>query len=143
MTIVVAPSALSDVSCDTPGICANCRSNGAATEVAIVSALAPCHVALTWIVGKSTCGSGATGRNGNDAMPTNAIAAISKVVATGRRMNGSEIFMRRSRFRRWRDGDGRVVLQLVLPAGHDPIAVVEARRDDGELAGAEPDLDRP
>jgi hypothetical protein len=41
MTIVVAPSALKEVSWLTPGICANCRSSGAATEEAMVSALAP------------------------------------------------------------------------------------------------------
>ena len=44
------------------------------------------------MVGKSTCGSGATGKNGNETMPTKANAAIISVVATGRRMNGSEIF---------------------------------------------------
>ena len=47
MTIVMAPSALSDVNWLTPGICANCRSSGAATDVAMVSALAPCQVAVT------------------------------------------------------------------------------------------------
>ena len=47
MTIVVAPSALNDVSWVTPGICANCRSSGAATEEAMVSALAPWKVAVT------------------------------------------------------------------------------------------------
>ena len=41
MTIVVAPSALSEVIWVTPGICPNCRSSGAATEDAMVSALAP------------------------------------------------------------------------------------------------------
>src|SRR5262249_31372823 len=44
MTIVVAPSALVDVSWVTPGICAGCRSSGAATEEAIVSALAPLEI---------------------------------------------------------------------------------------------------
>ena len=56
MTIVVAPSALNEVSWVTPGICANCRSSGAATDEAMVSALAPWKLAVTWIVGKSTCG---------------------------------------------------------------------------------------
>jgi len=55
---------LSEVSCVMPGIWANCRSSGAATEVAMVSALAPWKFAETCIVGKSICGSGATGRNG-------------------------------------------------------------------------------
>ena len=74
----------------------------------MVSALAPASVAVTWMVGKSTCGSGATGRNGNATMPTNASAAISSEVATGRRMNGSEMFTSRSPVRggrRRRDGD--------------------------------------
>src|ERR1700722_806026 len=45
------------------------------------------------MVGKSTCGSGATGRNGTATSPTNPIAAIRSDVATGRWMNGSEIFI--------------------------------------------------
>ena len=47
MTIVVAPSALNEVSWLTPGICANCRSSGAATDEAMVSALAPWKLAVT------------------------------------------------------------------------------------------------
>ena len=39
--IAVAPSELVEVICDTPGICANCRSSGCATEEAIVSGEAP------------------------------------------------------------------------------------------------------
>ena len=64
ITIVVAPSVLVDVISVTPAICPNWRSSGAATDDAIVSALAPWKVACTWMVGKSTCGSGATERNG-------------------------------------------------------------------------------
>ena len=45
------------------------------------------------MVGKSTCGRGATGKNGKATSPTNAIAAINDEVATGRSMKGSEIFM--------------------------------------------------
>jgi len=37
------------------------RSSGAATEVAMVSGLAPGMFAVTRITGKSTCGNGATG----------------------------------------------------------------------------------
>src|SRR5262249_27637647 len=92
MTTCVAPSVLSDVSWLTPAICPSCRSSGAATDDAIVSALAPASVAVTWTVGKSTCGSGATGRNGNATMPTNATAPMSRQVATGRRMKGSDRF---------------------------------------------------
>jgi hypothetical protein len=50
-------------------------------------------LAVTWMVGKSICGSEATGKKGKAAMPTKATAAISKDVATGRRMNGSETFI--------------------------------------------------
>ena len=62
MTICDTPSELSDVIWVTPGIWPNWRSSGAATEDAMVSALAPASVAVTCTVGKSTCGSGATGR---------------------------------------------------------------------------------
>ena len=48
----------------TPGIWAICRSSGCATDEAIVSGEAPGREALTTIVGKSICGSGATGSNG-------------------------------------------------------------------------------
>ena len=40
-----------------------------ATDEAMVSGLAPGRVAETWIVGKSTCGRGATGRNGISREP--------------------------------------------------------------------------
>ncbi len=100
MTMVVEPSELVDVICVMPAIWPNCCSSGAATEVAMVSALAPAQVVVIWMVGKSTCGSGATGRNGNDTMPTKASAAINSVVATGRRMNGSEMLTSRPRWSR-------------------------------------------
>ena len=58
------PSELVDVICATPGICANCRSSGCATDEAMVSGLPPGSEAETWMVGKSTCGSGATGSRG-------------------------------------------------------------------------------
>ena len=92
MTIVVAPSVDCEVIWVMPGTWPNWRSSAAATEVAMVSALAPEKVACTWMVGKSICGSGATGRNGKAAIPTKASAAISSEVAIGRRMNGSEMF---------------------------------------------------
>ena len=91
MTIVVAPSALSEVSWLTPGS-ARTAAQRAATDDAMVSALAPWKLAVTWMVGKSTCGNGATGRNGKETRPTKASAVISSVVATGRRMNGSREF---------------------------------------------------
>ena len=54
-------SELVEVSSVTPAIKANCRSSGAVTLAAMVSALAPGSVVETWMVGKSTCGSGAIG----------------------------------------------------------------------------------
>ena len=47
-----------------PGICASWRSSGCATDEAMVSGLPPGREAETWMVGKSTCGSGATGNSG-------------------------------------------------------------------------------
>src|SRR5208337_4316609 len=88
--IAVAPSELVDVIWETPGIWAICRSSGWATEAAIVSGEAPGNVAETVIVGKSTCGSGATGSDGNATRPTSRIATISSVVATGRWIKGAE-----------------------------------------------------
>ena len=41
MVIAVEPSALVEVICATPGICANCVSSGCATAEAMVSGLAP------------------------------------------------------------------------------------------------------
>ncbi len=52
----LVPRKLVEVSCATPGIWANCRSSGWATEEAMVSGLAPGRLALTLIVGKSTAG---------------------------------------------------------------------------------------
>ena len=43
------------------GICPNCRSSGAVTSDAVVSGLAPGSCVVTWMVGKSTCGSADTG----------------------------------------------------------------------------------
>jgi hypothetical protein len=54
------PCALVDVICARPAISENWRSSGCATFDAIVSGLAPGRLAVTWMVGKSTCGSEAT-----------------------------------------------------------------------------------
>ena len=91
-TTSLTPSVLSDVNWVMPEIWENWRSSGAATDAAMVSALAPARNAVTWTVGKSICGKEATGRNGNAVSPTNAMAAVSSEVATGRWMNGSEMF---------------------------------------------------
>jgi len=66
------------------------EARGVATEVAIVSGLAPGKFANTLIVGKSTWGSGATGRNRKATAPASRIASEMSEVATGRRMNGAE-----------------------------------------------------
>ncbi len=57
------PSVLMEVSSATPEIWARRRSNGAASEEATVAGSAPGSDALTEIIGKSTRGIGATGRN--------------------------------------------------------------------------------
>src|ERR1700756_908156 len=57
----------------------------------MISGLAPGRVADTLIVGKSTCGKGAVGNCKNATMPAKATAAVSNVVAIGRRINGAEM----------------------------------------------------
>jgi hypothetical protein len=47
----VSPSALADVMLSRPAMVENCRSNGVATEEAIVSGLAPGRLAVTEMVG--------------------------------------------------------------------------------------------
>jgi hypothetical protein len=73
----------------------NCRSKGVATADAMVSGLAPGKFAPTEIVGKSTCGNGATGKKRNATMPESKIASVISEVATGRRMKGTEKFEER------------------------------------------------
>jgi len=51
---------------------------------AMMSALAPGRLALTEMVGKSTCGSGDTGSTEKPTAPAMATATVSSVVATGR-----------------------------------------------------------
>ena len=59
--IEVLPSPLHDVMATRPGMAANCSSSGVATDVAMVSGLAPGRLAKTVMVGKSTSGRAATG----------------------------------------------------------------------------------
>ena len=61
--MLVEPSVLEEVISVTPAMRPNCRSRGVATEEAMVSGLAPGREEETWMVGNSTWGSGATGRN--------------------------------------------------------------------------------
>jgi sugar/nucleoside kinase (ribokinase family) len=58
---LVTPSAFSELIESSPSMAESSRSSGVATEVAIVSALAPGSCALIWMVGKSTSGRAATG----------------------------------------------------------------------------------
>jgi hypothetical protein len=88
--IPVFPSVELEVIWVTPEIRPNWRSSGVATEEAIVSGLAPGKEAPTPIVGRSTCGRGATGKNRNAITPDRNIAKVISEVATGLRMNGAE-----------------------------------------------------
>jgi hypothetical protein len=60
-TIEVLPSDDVEVIAVTPAMVANWRSRMEATEAAMVSGLAPGSWAVTWMVGKSTRGTAATG----------------------------------------------------------------------------------
>src|SRR5262245_59437557 len=91
--IVVAPTALADVISETPAMRLNCRSSGVAIDDATISGVAPGRPALTEMVGKSTCGSGETGRPVYATAPANAMAMERSVVATGRWMKMDEGFM--------------------------------------------------
>ena len=55
------PTVLCEVISVTSAMTPRWRSSGVATVVAIVSGLAPGICACTTMVGKSTCGNGATG----------------------------------------------------------------------------------
>src|ERR1700761_167618 len=89
---LVLPSELDEVISVTPAICPNWRSSGVATEEAMICALAPGRLPETEIVGKSTWGKGETGSTLKAIPPAMAMATVSRVVATGRRMKGAEMF---------------------------------------------------
>src|SRR6185503_2448578 len=93
IVMLVEPSWLVDVIWFTPAMRPNCRSSGVATDDAIVSGLAPGNPALTLITGYSTWGIGATGRRKYARIPAIKSPIASNDVATGRRMNGAEMFM--------------------------------------------------
>ncbi len=84
------PTVDDDVISVTSAIWPRWRSSGVATVVATTSGLAPGSCACTEMVGKSTCGSGDTGSWKNATAPDAAIPKVSRMVATGRRMNGVE-----------------------------------------------------
>src|SRR5260370_31331937 len=58
----------------------------------MISVPAPGRLAVTEIVGKATGGNGETGSTWNAIAPAMATATVSSVVATGRWMNGAEMF---------------------------------------------------
>src|SRR5665213_357356 len=89
----VDPTEEEEVISVTSAICPRWRSSGLATVVATSCGLAPGSVALTEIVGKSTCGNGETGSLKNATAPAAASPNVSKVVATGRRMKGVDRLM--------------------------------------------------
>src|ERR1039458_7425381 len=91
--MLVDPSELDEVISVTEEMRANWRSRGVATDEAMVSGLAPGNEAPTLIVGKSTCGNGATGRSRKATAPARAMAIVRRVVAIGLRMNGPEILI--------------------------------------------------
>ena len=91
--MLVLPRLLTEVISVTPAIRPNWRSRGAATEVDMVSGSAPGREAETEMVGKSTWGSGDTGRRRKAMMPASRSPTVRSVVATGRRMNVAEMFM--------------------------------------------------
>src|SRR5208337_447014 len=93
---LVVPRLLDDVISVIPAILPNWRSSGVATDEAMISGLAPGKLAPTEIVGKSICGSGDTGNSRKATAPAKAMAAVSRVVATGRRINGEERLIRNS-----------------------------------------------
>src|SRR5277367_1607864 len=91
--MLVEPRPLEEVIWVIPAMRPNCRSSGVATAEAIVSGLAPGKLAPTPIVGKSTCGKGATGSKRNATAPERKMAMVMRVVATGRRTKGAEKFV--------------------------------------------------
>src|SRR5205809_6619029 len=94
MVIVVMPSDDDEVSELMPAMVESWRSIGAATDAAMVSALAPGSVAVMAMVGKSTAGSAATESSRYANTPNTMSDAVTSVVSTGRRMQVSERVMR-------------------------------------------------
>src|SRR5262245_19068208 len=92
--IWVRPNVLVELMESSPAMVEKFFSSGVATEDAMVSALAPDRLALTVIVGKSTVGRSLTARDLYPRMPKIRIPSITRVVATGRRMNKPDMFMR-------------------------------------------------
>ena len=107
------PRLLEEVISVTPAMRPRARSSGVATVAAMVSGPAPGSFARTTTTGKSTCGSGATGSRPKATTPARAMARVSRVVATGRRIKGAERFRGRiSGPRRWARPSSRFLRPL-------------------------------
>src|ERR1700674_3093290 len=89
----VDPSVFTELMESKPGIEENCLSRGVATVEDMVCGSAPGRPALTETAGESILGSSLTGNATYATMPKMAIAAINKLVAIGRRMKGSQMFI--------------------------------------------------
>src|SRR6202158_1243194 len=89
----VCPRELAELIEVTPEISDNCRSSGAATDVAMVSAFAPGNRADIWTVGISTCGTPAIGSREWAPRPSRVRPMTRSVVAVGRTIKGAETFM--------------------------------------------------
>src|SRR5215831_13361175 len=93
MVTLVDPNWLVEVIWLIPAMRPNWRSSGVATDDAMVSGLAPGSPAFTLMTGYSTCGIGATGKRVYARMPAINTPMARSDVATGRRINGAEIFI--------------------------------------------------
>src|SRR5262249_33884588 len=78
---------------EMPAMVASWRSIGAATEAAMVSALAPGSVAVVVVGGETTARGAATGRGREGKIPNTMNERGISVVITGRRMQASERFI--------------------------------------------------
>src|SRR6266700_7302531 len=119
----VAPRKLVEVISFSPAMRPNWRSRGVATAEAMISALAPGSTAVTSMVGNSTWGSGATGKNWYAIRPAKASAMVSSVVPMGRWMNRAEKFMRSPQVT-----DAAQAGHLFAQFGMDPASFRQERR---------------
>src|SRR6185436_8072188 len=122
MLTLQPPSVLTEVISETPAIWPSRRSSGVASEDATVAGLAPGSDAETVTIGKSTRGIGATGMKRYATTPLRNNPSASSDVPTGRRMNGSEMFMRRFKLDHWSriGGVNRFQKGARLCAEHQP-----------------------
>src|SRR5262245_16724725 len=147
------PSPLTEVIESTPAMVANSFSSGVAIEAAMVEGLAPGMLVETEIVGKSTLGSAATGRNGYPARPTRTIASVNAVVITGRWMQSvgrdilalrdrSGLCLRLSAFGPC-DGHARSIVEPQLTIDHHTFAGIEPAGHNGPVANGAIDAHEP